>query len=119
MLLQIKNADVDKLKNLLNNNFGKYFIVDNDEEGEVTNLEISNYILLLTGGEDLANSIQGKSGYKTDVGLSGLVIDIPLNKSKFYCDRYVIKYVLFLYLTILLIYSLFFKKKISKRCLLG
>ncbi|CAJ0839656.1 6347_t:CDS:2, partial [Entrophospora sp. SA101] len=53
---------------------------------EVTNVEILSYILLLTEGEDLANSIQGKSGYKTDVGLSGLVIDIPLNKSKFYCD---------------------------------
>ncbi|CAH1765534.1 16164_t:CDS:10 [Entrophospora sp. SA101] len=56
------------------------------KEGEVTNVEILSYILLLTEGEDLANSIQGKSGYKTDVGLSGLVIDIPLNKSKFYCD---------------------------------
>jgi len=103
MLFQVKNTDVDKLKNLLNNSFEKYFIVDNDEEGEVTNVEILNYILLLTEGTNLANSMQWKSGYKTDVGLSGFVIDLPLNKSKFDCDRYVIEYVLFLYLTILLI----------------
>ena len=103
MLFQVKNTDVVKLKNLLNNSFENYFIVDNDEEGEVTNVEILNYILLLTEGTNLANSVQGKSGYKTDVGLSGFVIDLPLNKSKFDCDRYVIEYVLFLYLTILLI----------------